>query len=164
MKRRASHPIHDKKPNHDPKAAALRRKGCLHPHPEHVRDPLFLYSDFFDPRDLVQVKYEMLRRVRADGRSISESASAFGLSRPSFYLARSAFERDGLCGLLPKKRGPRRAHKLGAEVMTLLEELQLEDPSLDSATLCERVLERFGLEVHPRSIERALARRKKKHP
>jgi hypothetical protein len=35
------------------------------------------------PRDLVQVKYEMLRRVRVDGHSVSQSATGFGLSRPS---------------------------------------------------------------------------------
>lgn len=148
----------------DPKTEALRRQNSLHPHPENVTDPLFEGSDFFDARDLVQVKYEMLRRVRVDARPITESASAFGLSRPSFYQAQSAFELAGLGGLLPKKPGPRRAHKLSAEVVEFLEQLQKGDPSLRAAALAERVLERFDLEVHPRSIERALARLKKKRP
>ena len=72
----------------DPKTEALRHQGCLNPHPERVTGPLFDASDFFDSRDLVQVKYEMLRRVRAEGEPISESAAAFGFSRPSFYLER----------------------------------------------------------------------------
>jgi transposase len=148
----------------DPKTEALRRQSSLHPHPESVTDPLFEGSDFFDARDLVQVKYEMLRRVRVEARPITESASAFGLSRPSFYQAQSAFELGGLGGLLPKKPGPRRAHKLSAELVEFLEQLRLGDPSLRPADLAERVLERFELEVHPRSIERALARLKKKRP
>jgi predicted Zn-dependent protease len=45
------------------KIAALREEGTLHSAPEKVRDPKFQDSDFFDPRDAVQVKYEMLRRV-----------------------------------------------------------------------------------------------------
>jgi transposase len=146
----------------DPKLEALRRQGCLHPHPEQVTDPRFVGSDFFDTRDLVQVKYEMLRRVRVDGQPITESAAAFGLSRPSFYQARSGFDREGLGGLLRKKPGPRRSHKLSSEIVEVLETLLSEDASLDSAELANRVLERFGRKVHPRSIERALLRQKKK--
>ena len=52
------------RPKSDPKADALREHGCLHPHPEQITDEVFLASAFFDRRDLVQVKYEMLRRVR----------------------------------------------------------------------------------------------------
>ena len=146
----------------DSKVEALRRQGCLHPHPERVTDPRFIGSDFFDARDLVQVKYEMLRRVRVDGQPISESAAAFGLSRPSFYQARSGFDRKGLGGLLRNKPGPRRSHKLDSEVVEFLESELSEDASLRPAELAKRVLERFGRNVHPRSIERALVRRKKK--
>jgi transposase len=146
----------------DSKALALRRQGCLHPHPEQVTDPLFGGSDFFDARDLVQIKYEMLRRVRVDGHPITETTAAFGLSRPSFYQAQSGFEREGLGGLLRKKPGPRRSHKLSVEVVEFLESLLAEDAALTPATLVQHVRDRFGRTVHPRSIERALARQKKK--
>jgi len=150
-----------KKPPPDPKLEALRRRGCLHPHPEAVTDPAFAASDFFDARDVVQVKYEMLRRA-ADGDSVLASAAGFGFSRPSFYEARASFERDGLPGLMPKKRGPRSAHKLSAAVVAYLEELLATDSSLRTRELAARVRARFDLEVHPRSVERALARAKKK--
>lgn len=146
----------------DPKVDALQRQGSLHPHPEQVTDPLFAATDFFDARDLVQVKYEMLRRVRAQGEPITESAAAFGFSRPSFYQAQAAFELGGLAGLLPKKRGPRGSHKLSAEIMEYLLKLLSDDPALRAPELAERVLARFGCKVHPRSVERALARQKKK--
>jgi transposase len=146
----------------DAKVEALRRDGCLHPHPERITDPRFAGSDFFDARDLVQVKYEMLRRVRVDGQPISESAAAFGLSRPSFYQAQSGFDREGLGGLLRKKPGPRRSHKLTAEVVEFLEGLLSDEGALDATELAKRVLDRFGRKIHPRSIERALGRQKKK--
>jgi len=146
----------------DTKTDALRRQSSLNPHPENVTDALFKGADFFDARDLVQVKYEMLRRVRTEQQPISETASAFGFSRPSFYQAQLAFELCGLSGLLPKKPGPRRSHKLSTEVVEFLEKLQQDDPSLRPADLAARVLERFGKKVHPRSVERALARSKKK--
>jgi transposase len=146
----------------DPKTDALHEQGCLHPHPEKVSDELFASGEFFDARDLVQVKYEMLRRVRIDGRPVSDSAARFGLSRPSYYQAQTAFEEGGLPALLPKKPGPRRAHKLSDEVMTALEEALTEEPELSSEDLVHLIEKRFGISVHRRSVERALARQEKK--
>jgi transposase len=145
----------------DPKQGALAPHGSLHPHPESVRDALFQESDFFDPRDQVQVKYEMLRRVHADGASVSATARDFGFSRLSFYQARTALSREGVEGLLPKRRGPKGGHKLTAEVLDFLAQVRADTPGLGAKELAERVLECFGLRVHPRSIERVLARRGK---
>lgn len=148
----------------DPKIEALRLQGSLNPHPDRVADPLFATADFFDRRDLVQVKYEMVRRVRVDGQAVSHSATAFGFSRPSFYQAQTALERGGLAALVPKKRGPRRAHKLSTEVMDFLQRELAADPKLRSPELGRRIRIRFGSTVHPRSIERALERQEKKRP
>jgi transposase len=146
----------------DPKIEALRQRGCLNPHPEKVSDPLFAESVFFDARDLVQVKYEMIRRVETDGQTVSDSAAAFGFSRPSFYQAQSLLESGGLAALVPQKPGPRRAHKLSSEVMGFIEKLQSEDPSLKASELVQHLRKHYGLRVHPRSIERALRRQEKK--
>ena len=146
----------------DPKAEVLRQRGCLHPHPENVSDKLFTVNEFFDPRDLLQVKYEMLRRVREGDYTISQAAAHFGLSRPSFYQAQAAYEAGGLPALLPKKPGPRRAHKLSEEIVEVLREMQDQAPDINPTALAEQIRGRFGVSVHPRSIERALARREKK--
>lgn len=144
------------------KETALRRHHALNPRPEGVSDPAFRSGDaFFDPRDLVQVKYEMLRRARVDGSTVSEAAAAFGFSRPSFYESKASYESDGLPGLLPKRPGPRRAHKLSEAVVSRLAEALTADPSLSSAALAELARAEFDLQVHPRSVERALARRPK---
>jgi transposase len=145
----------------DPKVEALRAERTLNPRPEAVRDTAFATSEFLDARDLVQVKYEMVRRVRVDGQTVSSSAAAFGFSRPSFYEAAAALDAGGLAALVPARPGPRRAHKLSGEVVAYLRQLLETDPSLRSPELVGRVEERFGLRVHPRSIERALARRPK---
>ena len=150
------------KPNRDPKSKALRQQGCLHPHPEQVTDELFVTHEFFDPRDLVQVKYEMLRRVETEGQLVSRAAAAFGFSRPSFYQAQAAFQQGGLPALLPHRRGPKQAHKLTAEVLSFLRQASQQDPSLRTAALASLVKDRYGITVHPRSLERALTRRQKK--
>ena len=146
----------------DPKLAALQESGTVNAHAQDIEDPAFLDSDFFDPRDLIQARYEMLRRVRTEGLAIAEAAARFGVSRPTFYKAQSDFDRQGLVGLLPAKRGPRTAHKLTAEVMRFIEELRTTQEGLGSPALVARIAERFGVVVHRRSVERALARPKKK--
>ena len=147
---------------HDAKSSALQQRGCLHPRPNLVTDELFADNAFFDPRDLLQVKYEMLRRVRVDGCPVSRSAANFGLSRPSFYQARAAFEAGGLAALVPKKRGPRHAHKLSEPVMEVVHQTLAQQPRMKAGALAELVQQRFGISVHPRSVERALARQEKK--
>jgi transposase len=146
----------------DPKIEALRQRGSLNPHPERVADPLFQTSKFFDARDLVQVKYEMVRQVRVDGEPVRHSAAAFGFSRPTFYQAQTLLEGGGMAALVTQKPGPRRSHKLNPDVMAFIEQLRIEDASLRAADLVGRVQHRFGRKVHPRSIERALARQEKK--
>ena len=146
----------------DRKTHALREHGTLNPHPDTVADPLFATSEFFDARDLVQVKYEMVRRVRVDAQPVRHSAAAFGFSRPTFYQADAALARGGLAALVPRKPGPRRAHKLDAEVLAFLQGVRADDPALRSVELARHVRRRFGRTVHPRSIERALARAEKK--
>jgi transposase len=140
------------------KEASLRRYHALNPRAESVVDHAFTSDSFFDARDVVQVKYEMLRRVRAEGATVSDAAAAFGLSRPSFYEARAAFESGGLPGLLPKRPGPRRAHKLSETVVSRLDQAREAEPSLRVSDLVALVQSEFGLSVHPRSVERALAR------
>jgi transposase len=144
----------------DDKLRALRSSQTLHPHPDRVRDPLFTSgSPFFDPRDLLQVKYELLRRVRVEGESVSQAAARFGLSRPTYYTTLAAWERAGLMGLFPQPTGPRQAHKLTPEILALL---LPQAATQSSAQLADWLREHEHLRVHPRSIERALARAAKK--
>lgn len=145
------------------KAASLRHHHALHPRPQEVQDPAFTSDNpFFDSRDLVQVKYEMLRRVREEGHPVSQVAAAFGFSRPSFYQAQAQFQQEGLPGLVPQRPGPKRAHKLSEAVVDRLEDALAQNATLSSSRLAQLLEEDMGLRVHPRSVERALARRRRK--
>jgi hypothetical protein len=130
----------------DRKQRALQESGTVNPHAQDVQDPAFVDSEFFDPRDLIQVKYEMLRRVRTEGQSVIKASAAFGASRPTFYKAQSDLDRAGLVGLLPAKRGPRGPHKVTPEVTRFIEEMVARG---DAQRLAERIADRFGL--HPRT-------------
>lgn len=146
---------------HDSKARALRQRGCLNQHPDAVTDDLFQDNTFFDRRDLVQVRYEMLRRVKKEGVAVHKAAADFGVSRPTWYQAWKAFLQGGLPALVPSRPGPRQAHKLKPDIVEVLRQARHEQPDLRLQDLVDLVDERFGLQVHPRSIERALQRSKK---
>ena len=141
------------------KAEVLRRQGALHPHPDAVHDKAFRQGEFFDARDLVQVRYEMLRRHQVEGRAVTEVADAFGVSRQAFYTTEAAFARMGISGLLPRQRGPKRAHKCTEEILDFVEQQRTGLPEEDITAAIQK---RFGVAINPRSIERALTRRKKK--
>jgi transposase len=146
----------------DPKSVALREVGALNAHPERVRDPAFAAHEFFDPRDRVQVKYEMLRRHRLEGQPVADVARTFQISRQAFYAAQDAFISQGLPGLLPQRPGPKGAHKCTEEILDFAEPWQAPDAQRPTQSLTDAIRERFGVTIHPRSLQRALARRKKK--
>jgi len=147
----------------DQKARALRASGTLNAHPDAVTDSAFRGHPFFDPRDLVQVKYEMLRRVQVDGYSITHTATSFGFSRPVFYAAQSALDRGGLPALVRQRPGPRRRHKVRPEILEFLQQVRLDEPTARLEDLAARVESRFGVRLHPRTIERVLGPRPKPH-
>jgi len=147
---------------HPTKTDRLRELGALNPQPQRVLAPWFDGAGFFDANDLVQVKYEMLRHARQEGVSKAAAASLFSLSRPTFYLAETSFAREGIAGLLPQPRGPKSPHKLTPEVMTVIDEQHRGTGPIQARALAQLVHEKLGLTVHPRSIERAIARKKKR--
>ena len=149
-------------PPPDVKTQALREAGALHPRPEAVRDEAFLSHPFFDPRDRVQVKYEMVRRHRVDGKPVTEVAARFGVSRQAFYEASAAFEADGIPGLVPKRPGPKGAHKCTDAVVDYVERWRAGEDVRPDESLTAAVARRFGVSIHARSLDRAVARRKKK--
>lgn len=142
------------------KARVLAEEGALNPAPQKVGDPKFQEDSFFDPRDIVQVKYEMLRRVSIDRMSVTEVSDEYGVSRPTFYQAKADFEDAGVAGLVPRKRGPRSPHKIQSEVLAFLRAQVGPGEPIRARELTNLVRTEFGLDVHPRTIERALGVKK----
>ncbi|MDX2441021.1 MAG: leucine zipper domain-containing protein [Desulfobacterales bacterium] len=148
--------------HNNPKSEALQKQRCLNHRAEKVKNKLFQKNDFFDPQDLIQVKYEMLRQVQVEKQPILQAARQFGFSRPSFYQALANFKQSGLLGLTRTKPGPRSAHKLSKPVMEFIEKQKVQDGSITLDMLTKQIKEKFNIVVHVRSIQRALAQKKKK--
>jgi len=150
----------------DPKAHFLAQRGALHPHPQRIQDSLFHGSTFFDPRDVIQVRYEMVRRFRVDQHAAIQVARSFGVSRQLLYLLVQAFQEHGLPGLFPSKRGPKSAHKCTDEVLAFVHARLAESPWLTADALLRDVRQRLGIHLHRRTLQRHLQRlgKKRHHP
>ena len=144
----------------DSKVETLLKEGTFNIAAERVADPKFQAGEFFDPRDIVQVKYEMLRCVLVDNASVTEVVEEYGVSRPTFYQAKAKFDEAGIVGLVPKKRGPRGRHKLRDDVLAFLESQVEPGKPIRARELAKLVQTKFKLDVHPRTIERALTVKK----
>ena len=145
----------------DEKSKALKQQNLLYPKASTVTDELFQTLTFFDPRDLLQVKYEMVRRVLKDGWSVSRAASAFGFSRISYYRIQNAVQTLGVLGLMPQKRGPTHPTKITDAVLLFLRQRLEQQPTLSATKLKALLLSELGGQVHIRKIERALRGKKK---
>jgi transposase len=142
------------------KVNTLLEEGTFNPSPEKVRDPKFQENEFFDPRDLVQVKYEMLRRVSVENAAVTEATEEYGVSRPTYYQTKASFDKGGLAGLVPRKRGPHGPHKLQGEALAFIQQQLVAGQPLRARALAKLVRQKFDLAIHPRTIERAVAGKK----
>jgi transposase len=143
-----------------PKREALREEGTLNPNPDAVHDPKFQENEFFDPHDIVQVKYEMLRRVSVENASVSAATEEYGVSRPTYYQTKATFDKGGVVGLAPQKRGPRGPHKLRGQALAFVQQQLVAGEPVRARELAKLVRRKFDLNIHPRTIERAVAGKK----
>ncbi|MCL5096398.1 MAG: helix-turn-helix domain-containing protein [Candidatus Omnitrophica bacterium] len=147
----------------DPEAKrkALQASGTFNARAGQVRHPLFQQSSFFDPEDLLQLKYETLRALEIESYPVAKAARDFGLSRPTIYQAQNQFQEQGLEGLLPHKRGPKAPRKLTDEVLQYFKDQVAAESDIKAEELARRVRQRFGVNLHPRTIQKALNGRAK---
>ncbi len=141
------------------KRKALLASGTLNPHPEAVQSELFSAENFFDPHDKAQVKYEMLRIHQVEGMTVTEACRQFGFSRESFYQIRDTFHQQGFSAFLPAKRGRKGPSKLKGEALEFALAKKQEEPEIDPGRLATLVAQRYGIEVHRTTVQRALKKK-----
>jgi len=146
------------------KRRALQQTRTLHPARARVRARLFWeHPEFFDPRDELQVKYEMLRGHFVEGRPVRAICAEFGYSRQTFYVLRTRFARRGLAGLRDGRPGRTGPVTCTAEVVAFLRAQRAAQPEASIPALIERLARERGVRLHRRTVERLLSgwRRKK---
>ncbi len=102
----------------------------------------------------------MLRRVTVEKAPVTDVAQEYGVSRPTYYQAKASMEEAGIAGLVPKKPGPRGPHKIQGKVLAFLKKQIVPGEPIRARALAGLILQEFGVEVHPRTIERTVQGKK----
>jgi len=138
------------------KKAYLKKTGTWNRNADKVCYELFKESDFFDPSDAVQVKYEMLRATVVEKKKKVKVCKEFGLSRVGYYKIEKAFSKQGVAGLMEKKRGRKGPDKLTEKLREYIRQLSKQVPGISGAKIAQRIEEEFGIKLHKRTVEKAL--------
>jgi len=139
----------------------LLKNGTYNKNHIKVTEQRFINDDFYDSRDLVQVKYEMLRTVRESERTVDEVAGKFGFSRSGFYKIKSTFEKEGVSAFVPNKTGPQNARKLTKEHQQFIDSYLRDNPDTSSGNMVIILKAERGIEVSKRTVERYRSRQGK---
>ena len=138
----------------------MRANGTFNENSDAVLAEEFAHGVFFDPHDAVQVKYEMVRSVVRDELSATEAAARYGFSRQTLYSCKRAVEREGVAGLVPKKRGPRDGYKLNAEAKRFVDDYLAGHPGAGDAEVARALEAGTGVRVNSRTIGRYLSKKR----
>lgn len=142
------------------KKETLLGNGSFNKNYSKVKKAKFLEDSFYDPMDIIQIKYELIQDAKDARGGIEKITSDYGYTRASYYLIKAAFEKGGLAALAPGKTGPKTPYKLTLERQEHIERYISENPSANSAEVVADLLGSKGIKISKRTVERY--RRKKK--
>ena len=137
----------------------LIENGTYNKNKDKVTADDFQHSIFFDPTDVVQVKYEMLRSVEKGGKSITEASHEYGLSRETYYKSKRRFDSEGMYGLTSKESGPKSPHKMTQEVCDYIDGYLVDHPDAKSTQVCDVILADLNISLSYKTIDRYLAKK-----
>ena len=136
----------------------LRNSRTLNPHPEKVTAALFSNNTFFDPCDLLQVRYEMVR-AHVPPTKLKELSAEFGMSVATCVRLKRKYEEGGLQALIPRERGPKGAHKITPEMLEFARNYRKRHDKTGIRELTEMVNAHFKVSLHYTGLHRALSKK-----
>jgi len=143
------------------KIARLKENNSYNKKADKVFNSLFLTNPYFDPYDILQVKYEMLRAVKNNELSVSDTSRQFGFSRTAYYKIESHFKDEGIDGLCFKKTGPKAPAKVTEDLLSFAASLKAQQPDITNDEIVEEIRLQKGVTIHKRSLQREKAKKKR---
>jgi len=132
----------------------LEREGLINPKPERVSHPFFETLNFFDPLDLPQVRYEMIRAARVENNSVAKACKLFGFSREYFYKLERSFMARGYVALLGSTMGRRPIIALNQEIVNFIVHRKIEQPTISGENLRQELQKLYHVDCSRRTVER----------
>ena len=125
-----------------------------------INDNLFAESDMLDARDLLQVRYEMVRAVKIDKSSATEVAQRFGVSESTLNRNIRALNEGGVIALIPESKGPKGQYSLDEDELKFIDSYLEAHPDATGGQVYSALLKEKQSTVSKRTVERHLASKK----
>jgi len=138
----------------------LMENGTFNKNYKNVKAAKFINDQFYDPMDIAQVKYEMLKEVEQNGITITDAADNYGFSRTAYYNIKDAFSSQGIKGLIPEKSGPKSPHKLTQTYQERIDEWVAGNPGISSNDIAALINQDGTIQINKRTVERYRAKKK----
>ena len=138
------------------KVEHLRATHTYNEQHDKVTDELFANSELFDPRDLLQVRYEIVRAV-GRGESPEKVAARFGVSGMTARRYAGRMGEGGLSALLPARKGPGGPRALGAAGEEFVDAYVEGHPGASGREVHEALEAALAPGVSQRTVERRIA-------
>lgn len=136
------------------KKEILLTNGTFNKNHAKVTKANFRNGGFYDPMDIVQVRYEMIRDADVSTGTIEQVSNEYGYSRASYYHIRDNFENGGMAALIPDKTGPREPRKFTDEIQEYVNDYIGRNPSASSSQIADEIESSKGVTVSKRTVER----------
>lgn len=143
-------------PKNQQKRLFLEKEGFLNPKPDRIVHPLFKTLSFFDPLDLPQVRYELLRCARGGECSVLAACEEFGFSREYFYKLDRTFMERGYVALLGSQVGRRPLIALNQEIVSYVVMEKMKRPKASGDELRKEIEKLYKVECSTRTVERVI--------
>ena len=127
-----------------------------------VTEPRFLDSDLFDPKDLLQVRYEMVRSIKEGVITLDEVPSKYGVSAMTAKRCVSSLEKGGIIALVPERKGPKGPSSLDDESLRFIDSYIAEHPKASGRKVHDALEAEKHVGVSKRTVERYLSSKKAK--
>jgi len=136
------------------KKEILIKNGTFNKNHDKVKREGFSEGGFYDPMDIVQVRYEMIKDADDSEKTIGQISSEYGYSRASYYHIKDNFDKGGIAALIPERTGPKEARKLTGDLREYIKEYTQRNPKASSSKIAAEIESVKGVTVSKRTIER----------
>ena len=122
----------------------------------------FIESDLYASRDLLQVRYELVRSIEEGDIALDEVPDKYGVSSVTAKRYVRSFKEGGMIALVPEQKGPKGPSSLDDEALRFIDSYIAEHPKASGRKVHEALESERHLGISKRTVERYLSSKKAK--
>lgn len=141
------------------KEERLKESNTYNPKCDKVTACDFIENEVMDSRDLLQVRYEIVRAIEYDNKPVKEICSEFGVSASTARRYVRNLKEGGLIALVPEQKGPSGPTKLSKDAADFIDTYLKNNPKASGGKVHNALENRLHPGISKRTVERYLSKK-----